>query len=120
LKRDLSLDGTAQEIYERASLIIEDMIYAIVKENITPVEQIGDPVVFERRKPEEGNLSGIKNIEDAYDLIRMLDADGYPHAFVEVGELIFRFTNADLNTNGLSANVQIVRRTVIDVEKSDQ
>jgi hypothetical protein len=50
----------------------------------------------------------------------MLDADGYPHAFVEVGELIFRFTNADLNTNGLSANVQIVRRTVIDVEKSDQ
>jgi methionyl-tRNA formyltransferase len=120
LKRDLSLDGTAQEIYERASLIIEDMIYAIVKENITPAEQIGDPVVFERRKPEEGNLSGIKNIEDAYDLIRMLDADGYPHAFVEVGELIFRFTNADLNTNGLSANVQIVRRTVIDVEKSDQ
>jgi methionyl-tRNA formyltransferase len=95
------------------------MIYAIVKENITPVEQIGDPVVFERRKPEEGNLIDSKNIKDAYDLIRMLDADGYPHAFVEVGELVFRFTNADLNTNGLSANVQIVRRTAIDAEKGD-
>ena len=120
LKRDLSLDGTAQEIYERASVIIADMIYEIVKENVSPVEQSGDPVVFERRKPEEGNLIRSKNIEAAYDLIRMLDADGYPHAVVEVGELVFRFRNASLDSNGLSANVQIERRTVIDAVKVDE
>ena len=120
LKRSLSLEGTAQEIYERASVIIADMIYEIVKEKITPVEQSGDPVVFERRKPEEGNLIQSKNIEAAYDLIRMLDADGYPHAFVEVGELIFRFRNAALDSNGLFANVRIERRSVIDAEKGDE
>ena len=120
LKRSLSLNGTAQEIYERASLIIEDMICAIVKNDIAPVEQSGDPVVFERRRPEEGNLIHSKSIEDAYDLIRMLDADGYPHAFVEVGELVFRFRNAALDSNGLFANVQIERRTVIDADKGDK
>lgn len=119
LKRSLSLNGTAQEIYERASLIIEDMICEIVKDNIEPVEQSGDPVVFERRRPEEGNLIHSKSIEDAYDLIRMLDADGYPHAFVEVGGLVFRFTNADLGSTGLSANVQIERRPDIEVLRGD-
>ena len=119
LKRSLSLNGTAQEIYERASLIIEDMICEIVKDDIEPVEQSGDPVVFERRRPEEGNLIHSKSIEDAYDLIRMLDADGYPHAFVEVGELVFRFTNADLDSTGLSANVQIERRPDIEVLRGD-
>ena len=120
LKRSLSLEGTAQEIYERASVIIEDMIHEIVQENITPVEQSGDPVVFERRKPNEGNLIHSKNTQAAYDLIRMLDADGYPHAFIEVGELVFRFRNASLDSKGLSADVQIEERPAIDAVKGDE
>lgn len=45
--------------------------------------QEGDPVVFKRRKPEQSDMSGLEKLEEIFDYIRMLDADGYPHAYIE-------------------------------------
>jgi methionyl-tRNA formyltransferase len=120
LKHDLSLHGSAQEIFERTSVIVEDMICEIVKGNFEPVDQVGDPVIFIRRGPEEGNLARCQNLMEAYDLIRMLDADGYPHAFVEVGDFVIRFRNVSLDSKGLSADAQIVYRTNTDQVKDVQ
>jgi methionyl-tRNA formyltransferase len=111
LKRPLSLEGTAQEIFLRAVPIIREMVEKIIDENIIPKPQTGEPVVFKRRKPNEGNIGELEDIKKVYDFIRMLDVEGYPPAFLETKHLRFEFTGAAINDNKeISANVKIVRK----------
>jgi len=111
LKHPLSLDGTAQEIYHRTVPIIKEMIEAIIDENITPEPQIGNPVVFKRRKKQDGALNDLEDLEKVFDFIRMLDADGYPPAFVETKHFRFEFSGASLNDNKeILANVRIIKK----------
>lgn len=107
LKRHLSLHGAAQEIYLRASAIIENMIVDIINTNPQPIAQVGEPTFFKRRKPEQGNLLNAQSLEQAFDLIRMLDADGYPNAFINVGNLRLEFTRASHKADSISADVKI-------------
>lgn len=107
LKRPFSLHGSAEDIYLRASDVIEEMIVEIVKKNPTPIEQIGEPSYFERRKPEQGNLLDTGTIEQVFDMIRMLDAEGYPHAFINVGNFRLEFTRASRKADSLVADVKI-------------
>ncbi len=111
LKRPLSLEGTAQEIFLRAVPIIREMVEKIIDENIIPKPQTGEPVVFKRRKPNEGNIGELEDIKKVYDFIRMLDVEGYPPAFLETKHFRFEFTVATINDNKeISANVKIVRK----------
>lgn len=110
LKRPLSLNGTAEEIFMRASCVIEEMIEIIVREQPRPAPQIGEPVIFHRRNREDGNLNGIDSLEKVYDYIRMLDADGYPRAYIETSDLVFEFSRASLRPNELIADVRITKK----------
>ncbi len=111
LKKDLSLDGTAQEIFERSSLIIGEMIVDILDKNIVPIPQKGTATVFKRRTPEMSNISNLKTIDEVYDYIRMLDAEGYPHAFIENDNFKFIFTKAkNINNKTIEANVRIIKK----------
>lgn len=112
MKSQLSLSGTADEILKRASTVIEQMIHTIIKEDPKPIQQSGVPVDFKRRKPEDGNLQSLENVENVYNHIRMLDGDGYPRAFIEVGNFRFEFdkANIDTNNNQVLANVKIFRK----------
>lgn len=91
LKRPLSLDGTAEDIFRRASDLMLPMIRAIVDNDLEPAAQQGEPTVFSRRTPDE---SALDEARDAYDHIRMLDAEGYPHAFIESARYRVTFTKA--------------------------
>ena len=84
IKKDLTLDGRAQDIYNRASYLMEDMIYDIVFNNIKPTEQSGNVVNFSRLCPEDSVISNKSTLKELYDQIRMLDAGGYPLAHIEV------------------------------------
>lgn len=64
-------------------------------------------MLFRRRQPEEGNLAGVSSLEQAYDFIRMLDAEGYPPAFIDVGELRFEFSRAQIRDGEVRADVVI-------------
>lgn len=61
LKMDLSLSGTAEEIFVRVNKLVGKMIVEIIQNNLQPVPQEGDPVVFKRRKPEQSDMSGLEN-----------------------------------------------------------
>lgn len=111
LKKPLSLYGSAEEIFIRASQIIEEMIAEIIENQYTPTPQEGEPKVFKRRKPQQSDLQGAISLQDVFDRIRMLDAEGYPHAFIQVGLLRFEFTRASLKTDSVLADVKI---TIID------
>lgn len=107
LKRSLSLHGAAEEIYLRASKIVENMIVEIIKTNPQPIAQVGEPTFFKRRRPEQGNLLDTESLDQTFDLIRMLDADGYPNAFINVGNLRLEFTRAGRKADSIIADVRI-------------
>ena len=107
-KEALALNGSAQEIFERSAIIIAEMIRKIVSENPIPQPQKGKAVVFKRRQPEQSRLHNhYQHLEQVYDHIRMLDADGYPRAFIELGNLRLQFCDATKTQNGLQARVVI-------------
>jgi len=111
LKKDLSLHGTAEEIFLRASNVIGQMILEIIEEELKPLSQKGEPVLFARRKPEQGNLAGLESIDQIFDYIRMLDADGYPKAFIEVGNFRLEFSRASLkHDESILADVRIIKK----------
>jgi len=108
LKRPLSLEGSAQEIYQRmAKVIFEEMIPYILRENPLPRAQRGRVVHFARRKPEESDLLKTDSIKNVYDYIRMLDATGYPKAFVKSGRLKIEFSDAVWKQGIITAKAQI-------------
>ena len=109
LKKELSLDGSAQEIFKRATLVIESMIHEIIETNPTPEDQIGEVTSFKRRKPEDSNLVKCESIEAVYDYIRMLDAEGYPKAYLEVNGIKYEFSEARFDNGTLVAEVRITK-----------
>jgi len=106
-KEPLDLKGTAQEIYVRAAELTWSLIRKLVDENPVPESQVGDTVLFKRRLPVESELPDLNSLEQLYDFIRMLDAPGYPHAFLETSKYRINFTKASLSNQELSANVTI-------------
>lgn len=112
LKKSLNLDGTAQEIFHRASIVIGEMIKEIIVNNSKPFPQTGEIVEFVRRKPEESNIAELEELESIYNFIRMLDCESYPHAFLETKFFKVEFTNANFNETGkiITANVRIVKK----------
>lgn len=110
MKRPLSLFGSAEEILLRASKLTEEMIKSIVREQPTPQPQVGEPTSFGRRTPRDGDLAELDELEKVFDYIRMLDADGYPSAFLETENFRLEFSRASLKPDSIIADVQISRR----------
>ena len=111
LKKELTLKGTAKNILISATPIIEKMIIEILHTDMTPLVQSGEVVEFKRRKPEDGNIINLNNINQIYDFIRMLDCDGYPKAFIENDFIKIEFSNAEFKSkNNLIANVRIFKK----------
>lgn len=107
LKKSLSLHGNAEEIYLRATRLSAEMMLEILSKEIIPEEQKGEPTIFKRRKPEEGNIVGKDDLQEIYDFIRMLDAEGYPRAFLNIGKINLEFERAALKDGYIKADVTI-------------
>jgi len=108
LKKNLSLEGNAEEIFKRAAkTIFDSMIPYIVKNEPKPTLQKGEPTIFKRRKPEDGNICNLKDLNKIFDYIRMLDAEGYPPAFVKINGLKIEFSNAEKIKNGVKTLAKI-------------
>lgn len=107
LKRPLNLNGSAEEIYLRADAVIEGMIEELLREPREPIPQQGESTQFKRRRPEQGEWSAAADLNAVFDHIRMLDAEGYPPAFVDVGPFRLEFTRASRRTDAVLADVRI-------------
>lgn len=103
LKRPLSLAGTAQEIFERASKLAFDMIEEIVKTEPKASPQVGKPVVFKRHTEAQSRLPSNENIEKLYDHIRMHDAETYKRAFIEIDSYHIELHDAQISGDTIMA-----------------
>jgi len=111
LKKDLELFGSAEEIFIRANRIISEMIKEIIEKDLQPFEQEGEPIYFKRRKKEQSSINNLNNINKIYDYIRMLDAEGYPKAYLEFNDIKIEFSRAQLKSdNTIIADVRISRK----------
>jgi methionyl-tRNA formyltransferase len=108
-KRPLDLSGSAEDIYRRASKIVFSLIASIAKDKPIATEQEGEIVTFERRTREMSKLPGNEDLEKVYDWIRMLDAEGYPQAYVNHGDLRLTFRKAERTDDAVIAEVVITR-----------
>jgi methionyl-tRNA formyltransferase len=107
IKRSLSLRGNAHEIYSRAaSIVFEKMIPHIVSKNPRSIPQKGKIVEFKKRTPSQGDISPVKDLKIVYDFIRMLDAEGYPPAFLETKHFRVSFTGADFRNGKVTAKAE--------------
>lgn len=110
MKHPLSLYGVAEEIYMRAAGIIETMIVDMVMNEPESVPQQGEAVSFQRRKPRDSDISELKELEQVFDYIRMLDAEGYPKAFLETAHLRLEFERPSLKQGKVIADVIITKK----------
>ncbi|RDE23043.1 methionyl-tRNA formyltransferase [Motiliproteus coralliicola] len=109
-KIPFSLEGRAEEIFKRVATLCYDHIRNIVEQEPQPVPQSGEPVCFPRRTPDLSVLPEHGEVEAIYDHIRMLDAEGYPKAFLDHGDFQLQFSHAELEDGVLSAQVTITRK----------
>ena len=73
-----------------------------------PIPQKGKVTIFKRRTPEQSNIINLETLQKVYDQIRMLDADGYPKAYLESKFLKLEFKEANFkNKNEIKATVSI-------------
>lgn len=107
-KEPLSLEGLAEEIFIRAAHIIAVMIKRIITENPLAKKQVGMPTYFKRRTPKQSKIAFECNrLDHLFEHIRMLDADGYPKAYMEYGGFRYEISRPALRTGEIIADVRI-------------
>lgn len=108
ISQELSLEGTAEEILMRMSnAVCFHMIPWIIANEPPAKKQEGDAVVFSRRMSADSELNFNEKTEKIYDMIRMLDGEGYPSAFIKIGNYRIEFSRASLKEEGIKADVII-------------
>lgn len=112
VKRTMSLDGRAEEIYQRASELSIEIIRWIIATNPTPLQQQGEEKLFKRRKPEQSVLPYEGDLKSLYDHIRMLDAPTYPLAYIDHGDFRLKFSHAKICGDEIKATVVLRKRNV--------
>ncbi len=110
LQEDLSLEGGAEEIYIRATGLAAQMIERIVRQRPEPRPQTGRATVFKRRRPEESEIPRSVSLQQLFDFLRMLDAEGYPRAFLEHRDFRYEFHRPALYDGRIVASVTITPR----------
>ena len=112
LKKNLSLKGSANEIYIRMYSIIHEMIKFLTKYKLPKaMAQKGKIVLFKRRNEKESyvDFSSFK-INKIYDHIRMLDLDymKFPKAYTRLGRYKLIFSKVKkINNSSLECRLKI-------------
>ena len=107
-KQEMSVEGPAHEIYSRTAKVCFDLISKIISEQPKPKMQSGKETYFKRRRPSDSQITEFEGLTSLYNHIRMLDAPGYPYAFLNYKGFTYTLTDAKLkNGKELEAKVLI-------------
>mgnify|MGYP006090241853 FL=1 len=108
-KKNISLKGSLNEIFERISNAILFMITKIIKNKIIPKHQSGKPLYFKRINEQETIINQLEKLDSVYDKIRMLDSDEYPNAYYKFGNTIIKLQGAKTKKNYILCNAKIFK-----------
>ena len=107
LQKNLSLEGSIQEIFSRMAENDYSLILKIINGKYKRRKQSGKSTTYSRRKPKESELKSLNHsVNYLYNFIRMLE-DPYPNAFIRIGKQKLIFKKAIYNNKKLSLEVKI-------------
>ena len=111
-KQEISLQGALLEIWLLISEVTAKLITDCVQKRLVPKEQkkldIAQP--FSRRVKQPVDFNSPTAIEGIYDQIRMMDAHGYPQAYIEAGKYKIEFSRANVKNGVILADVKISKK----------
>lgn len=110
-KDELNLAGSAEEIFIRMTKLAITQIQYIIENDPTPISQSNEKYEsFKRRSPADSEIKDEHSVEELFDQIRMLDATGYPRAFINKNGFNFEFSNASFSEGDtIDAHVKITK-----------
>jgi len=108
-KKNLSLKGSALEIYNRSVKICYDLIGLIIKHNPKGNTPKLKKIEFKRLnyKDNEIKLNNNNKISEIYDKIRMVDAPTYKKAYIKINQFFIELSNAEIKKGILKATCKI-------------
>ena len=109
-KKSMTLDGRAEEIYERVGNLCWQIINWIIKYKPSSEPQKNKPTYFNRRNPEQSLLPKKGKLSEINDFIRMLDAPTYPLAFIDYGDFKLELSYPKLVDNMVEARIVIKKK----------
>jgi methionyl-tRNA formyltransferase len=78
-----------------------------LENNPEPQPQEAGGYVVKRRKPADSIIPMEGDLKKLFDHIRMLDAEGYPKAYLEWGDYLLEFDRAKLCVDSIEADVRV-------------
>ena len=96
----ISLHGSLQDLWLQIADVTSSLIQECVLKNPPPQSQTGESSIYKRLKGSKlkGVLESTSSIEDVYNHIRALDADGYDPASIEIGQHTLTFSRAKMTS----------------------
>jgi len=113
LKEPLDISkGSAEDIFIQTSKIIfEKMIPKFLEKELQTIPQTGEITTFKRRTKEQSDITTLQtpDINKIYDFIRMLDAEGYPKAYIDLGNIKIEFSDITNDENTLNGKFEVIK-----------
>lgn len=107
-REPLSLQGNLRDIWNTISNLAFKMISNIIENDIKPVPQkSSNSKIFKRLKNNKIDFEKSKSINEIYDKVRMLDADGYENANIKIGNFRLDFSRAKLENGEVLVDARI-------------
>jgi methionyl-tRNA formyltransferase len=108
LKKNLSLEGSLENIFDRMAVNDFEMITKIIQGKYKVKKQVGKSTAYKRRNPEQSELINLNHSKKyIYNFIRMLE-DPYPNAFIKIGSKKIIFKSATYIDKRLQINCEII------------
>jgi len=108
LREEISLAGQLSDIFGRIYTVSFKMIGEILQSPyLEPIDQVGEPLIFTRLRPEDNNIDFSKGLDYVFDQIRMVDGFDYPKAFIRRGGFKINFSNVSKKGDIIYANALI-------------
>lgn len=110
ISHPITLQGNLTDIWFMIANIAKKLILKCITNSLTPVPQNGNTSIYKRRNDNKLIFDNTKDILYIYDQIRMLDADGYPNVYIQLGDYILEFSRAKLESKSVIADVRITKK----------
>ena len=104
---NISLEGKLESIFKRINEAINKLIIKIIKNQIIPLPQEGEPHFFKRLTEKNNEIPKEISLGEIFDRVRMLDHEDYPNAYIVYGDNKLEFYNASLNNEYLELRCKI-------------
>ncbi|MDC3164314.1 formyltransferase family protein [Prochlorococcus sp. AH-716-F13] len=103
----ISLEGNLKNIFLRIKNATNKLIMKIIKNQLIPVPQEGEPHYFKRLSEKNNEIPNEISLREIFDKVRMLDHEDYPNAYIVYGNNKLEFYNASLNNEYLELKCKI-------------